>query len=141
MTLTQFWADFITACCKVEPEERITADEALRHPWLVNELSRGTHHIGDNVRNAFRDRIDRTGSLVESDRTRDLEPHEREESRSSSSTAHEQEVCILRYTCYCLDLMKPIRHRWREPSAIRWRRLTCLRMRLPPHRHKVCVLI
>lgn len=85
--------DFIEACCKVEPEERLTADEALKHPWLLNELSRGTHDIGTNVRDAFRDRIRRTGSLVESDRTRDLEPHERENSGSSASTPHEQEVC------------------------------------------------
>lgn len=77
----------------MEPEERLTADEALKHPWLVNELSRGTHDIGNDVRDAFRSRIQRTGSLVESDRTRDLEPHEREDSCSGSTIAKEQEVC------------------------------------------------
>lgn len=88
-----FYPDFIKACCKVKPEERLTADEALNHPWLINETSRGTHDIGGDARDAIKGRMRRTGSLVESDRTRDLEPHEREESESSSSSiSREEEV-------------------------------------------------
>ncbi|KAK9896313.1 Pkinase-domain-containing protein [Cystobasidium minutum MCA 4210] len=83
--------DFIKACCKVKPEERLTADEALNHPWLINETSRGTHDIGGDARDAIKGRMRRTGSLVESDRTRDLEPHEREESESSSSSISREE--------------------------------------------------
>ena len=77
----------------------MTADEALMHPWLVNETSRGTHDIGGEAREAVKERMRRTGSLAESDRTRDLEPHERENSRSSkSSIAREEEVSVSRRT-------------------------------------------
>lgn len=85
--------DFVKACCKVDPEKRLTADQALKHPWIVNETSRGTHDIGSDTREGIRGQMRRTGSLVESDRTRDLEPHEREDTPSSeSSISREEEV-------------------------------------------------
>lgn len=89
--------DFVKALVKVDPEKRLTAQQALKHPWIVNETSRGKHDLGSEVRQSYRGQVKRTGSLAESDRTRKLEPHEREESgsESSDSIAREEEVgCV-----------------------------------------------
>lgn len=42
--------DFIQQCCHVEPKKRPTAEQALKHPWLLHECKRSSHNIGETVK-------------------------------------------------------------------------------------------
>jgi len=78
--------DFITRCCKVEPKERMTAAEALAHPWIQHECHRSTHDIGAELRPALsRTVIDGGGSKYNA--RRPLENHEQELSPDSSDVS------------------------------------------------------
>lgn len=44
---------FIEACLKVDPKKRMTSDEALNHPWLVNDQARTNHDLGEDVRSGL----------------------------------------------------------------------------------------
>lgn len=84
------YADFIRACCQVDPEKRPTSEELLNSAWLAHEVQLSKEDIGKEAREAIQNRPRRTDSLVESSRTRELNPNEREDSEYS---LEEQKVC------------------------------------------------
>ncbi|CAO3593436.1 unnamed protein product [Absidia cylindrospora] len=48
--------DFIDGLLAYKPEQRLTADQALEHPWIVNSLSNDASHVPNlisNVRRGF----------------------------------------------------------------------------------------
>lgn len=84
--------DFITKCCVVDPEKRMTVDEALNHPWIQNECARSNHDIGEHVKKTLsRTTQDGGGTLLPTQR--DLEAHEREQTPDSDDSGPgDQEV-------------------------------------------------
>ncbi|CAO1635085.1 unnamed protein product [Parajaminaea phylloscopi] len=50
--------DFVKACLTVDPAQRITADDAMRHPWFVehNKDTQAVHDISVGLRENYRKR-------------------------------------------------------------------------------------
>ena len=49
-SISQEAKEFIESCCAVDPKSRMTADEARRHPWLVEETNRSSHDLAGQVK-------------------------------------------------------------------------------------------
>jgi len=75
--------DFIAKCCNLNPEKRMTVDEALAHPWIVNECGRSNHDLGEQVKQTL-SRTAQDGGSSGLPVHRDFTPGERELSDNSA---------------------------------------------------------